>query len=234
MKRFAIFLLAAIIPATMALSQPNDFDSQLSGLRKNIIAVCGRLQAAGPETVPAQMAAAVDSIISGWKSFKEIYQDNPPQAYANDPAWKGYFAEAADNFALMRAKASEANYKRATQFCGLNCALFVKIHQVNGVETVTDRLFSLRQAIMTAKAMTAAGNKKGAVRLLERHLKDFDQMPVSYMDASKVPEAKTDIALLKKDYAGMLKAVNALDKNTGSNEFIKYLGQFNNIYVKYI
>ena len=236
MKRTALFVMltATLLPAVAALAQPNDFDSQLSGLRKNIIAVCGRLQAAGPETAPVQMAAAVDSIISGWKSLQETYQDNPPQAYANDPAWKGYFAEAADNFALMRAKASEANYKRAAQFCGLNCALFVKIHQVNGVETLTDRMFPLRQAMMLAKAMTAAGNKMGAVRLLKRHLKDFDQMPFGNMDAAKIPEAKTNMALLKKGYTGLLKTINQKEKKETESAFLQYLGQFNKIYVKYI
>lgn len=229
MKRIVMFMLmAAIIPATIAFSQPSEFDRQLSGLRKNIIAVCGKLQAAGPETVPAQMAAAVDSIITGWSSLKGSFQDNPPQIYANDPAWKGYFTEAADNFSLMKSRASEGNYKRAVQFCGLNCALFVKIHQVNGVETVTDRLFSLRQAIMTAKAMVSAGNNSGAVSLLKKHIPSFDKMPLA--SGEEKEKVNQDIASLKKGYKALTSTVAKQNKDVSMKEYNGYLKTFNQIY----
>jgi hypothetical protein len=235
MKRIVVLLMLAVaIPTGTALSQPNGFDSQLSALRKDIIAVCGRLQAGKPDGGPAQLAAAIDTIVAGWNVLKGSYRDNPPEVYANDPAWKGYFVEADDNFSLMRTKAAEGNYKRAVQFCGLNCALFVKIHQVNGAESVTDRLFSLRQAVKTVQAMVAAGNRRGAKLLLKRHRTDFDNMPGVKIYGIEGTEIRSDINLLKEGFIALIKTLDEENREVVNDVFVKYLTKFNGIYVKYI
>lgn len=234
MKRIVVLLtLAVAILTGTARSQSDGFDRQLSALRKDIVIVCGRLQAGKPDGGPAQLAVAIDTIVEGWNALKGSYRDNPPEVYANDPAWKGYFAEADDNFALMRTKAAEGNFKRAVQFCGLNCALFVKIHQVNGAESVTDRLFSMRQAIKTAQAMVSTGNRRGAKLLLKRHLTDFDNMPGVKISGIEDMDLRSDINLLKDGFIVLIKTLD--EKTEGGNDtFVKYLAKFNGIYVKYL
>jgi len=92
---------------TMAFGQGNGFDSELSGLRKNVIGMCAQLQASQPQESQEQLLKEIDGIISGWEGLATAYKNKPPAEYAKDPAWQGYFDEALDNFKIMRQKTAE-------------------------------------------------------------------------------------------------------------------------------
>ncbi len=233
MKKRIILVLACLLSSGLASGgmAADGFDKELSALRKAIIPMCAQLQAGKPAQSPEQLLKEMDAVAAGWQALEAKYAAEPPAAYAKDPAWKGYLAEAADNFAIMRAKTAAGDYKRAMQFCGLNCALFVKIHQVNGIVALTDKMFGIRQTLKNAQGMVAAGNRKGAAKLVDEAAKG-----VAELEGIKPPEAAekgawdSDLKVVKEAMVSL-----EADFKTGEYEkfdagFKKFLAVFNKIY----
>lgn len=231
-KRMIFALICLLLPGLVSRVMAADgFDKELSSLRKAIIPMCAQLQAGKPGQSPEQLLKEIDDIAAGWKALEAKYAAEPPAAYAKDPAWKSYFAEAADNFAIMRAKAADGDYKRAMQFCGLNCALFVKMHQVNAITTLADKMFAIRQGLKQAQGMAAAGNWRGAARLTDSAAKE-----VAGLEAVQPPEDAE-----KSAWSADLQAVKGvmasleIDFKTGEYEKFdaglkKFFAVFNKIY----
>ena len=233
MKKRMIFAMACLLSPGLAsgVMAADGFDKELSALRKDIIPMCAQLQAGKPAQSPEQLLKEIDAIAAGWKALETKYASEPPAAYAKDPAWKSYFAEAADNFSIMRAKAADGDYKRAMQFCGLNCALFVKIHQVNGIVTLTDKMFSIRQGLRNAQSMAVAGNRKGAAKLVEEAAKG-----VAELEGIKPPEG-AETGAWDADLRAVKEAMAALEADFETGEYAKFdaglkkfLAVFNKIY----
>jgi len=223
---------------TSTISQPSAvtvFAEELSSLRKKIIAACAQFQAGRPRESREQLLAEIDAIIAGWQAITAAYQGVPPSEYAHDPSWQGYFAEALDNFELMRAKAEQGNYKRATQFCGMNCGLFVTMNQVNGIDRFSDRMFLLRKQAKTATDMALANNRNGAMMAL----KQADGLLVNLLAAGHPPgmdpEAfQADLKRLEKAYQAFAASLRTEGKDAIVPAFKEFLKIFGEIYLRVI
>ncbi|MGQ9534390.1 MAG: hypothetical protein ACUVTF_04035 [bacterium] len=216
-------------------SQENSFDAELSALRKKIVGVCAQLQAGQPRESHEQLLGEVDWVIGEWSSLTNKYKDNPPAEYTKDPEWKNYFSEAFDNFSIMKQKIENKDYKRAAQFCGMNCALFVKIHQINGKITMTDLMFTMRQHLKMAMSMAKAGNWRDAKKNMN-DARELIQVMVKLPVPTGIEKQKylVDVDLLKKSYSELNEVFSKEETDQLNQQFKKFLGIFNAIYLKYL
>ncbi len=220
---------------TQSVVKNSTFQSELSGLRKSIVPMCAQLQVSTPAVSQEKLLGEIDLIISKWKTMTETYKTNPPAEYAKDPSWQGYFAEALDNFQIMRERTEQGNYKRATQFCGMNCGLFVTMNQVSGVDKASDKMFMVRKNVKTMMDMIKAGNWKGAT-----HVKEHTAEIVKAMMASKAP-AESDIATFGQDMKSINSAYEAFtgtfekkDAKDSGEKFMAFMKTFSGSYSKYL
>jgi len=231
-----VFVVLAVLTTLCGLSfAQTSFDSELSGLRKNIISMCAQLQAGQPKESQEQLLKEIDEIIAGWGKITDTYKNTTPSEYSKDPAWKSYFDEALDNFQIMRQKVEGKDYKRATQFCGLNCALFVKIHQVNGRTTLADKMFGLRQNVRMAVSMAKAENWQGAQEIL----KQCDKQLQDIKKFSKPPTTdettyQSDISQVEQSYNSLKGVIDKRDIQEIDKQLKSFLGNFGKVYLRYI
>jgi len=232
-------LLGAFSFGFAADAQPvvksSTFQSELSSLRKKIVPMCAQLQAGKPAVSQENLLADIDSIISGWKAMTEAYKTNPPAEYAKDPSWQSYFPEALDNFEIMRARTEQQNYKRAMQFCGMNCGVFVTMNQVNGVDKASDKMFMVRKNAKMMMDMIKAGNWKGAA-----HVQEHTVEMVKAMMASTAP-AGTDKAAFEQDMKNIKAAYDAFigtfekkDAKEAGEKFMAFMKTFGGAYSRYL
>jgi hypothetical protein len=235
MKKSIVLAVALLVYTFGVAFAENTFDSQLSSFRKSIIGMCAQLQAGQPKESQEQLLKEIDGIIGGWEGMSAAYKNTPPAEYAKDPAWKGYFDEALDNFKIMRQKAEAKDYMRAMQFCGQNCGLFVKIHQVNGRVTLSDKMFTVRQNVKLAMSMAKSGNWHGASQLLKRTAELFaeiDMLPVP-ADIDKT-SYRGDVRHLRSIFNALAVVVGKKNLNDTDVQFKTFLGEFGKLYIKYI
>jgi len=231
-----VFAVITMLIGICGLSySENSFDNELSNLRKNVIGMCAQLQTGQLRENQEQLLKEIDDIISSWKEFTDKYKNTPPAEYGKDPDWKSYFDEALDNFQIMRQKVEEKNYNRAMQFCGLNCALFVKIHQVNGISTLTDKMFTLRQHLKLTLSMAKASNWAGAKEIMENASKNLQEIKKLATPANvDKKEYLNDIKLLDDSFAQLKSMFNTKDIKKFGEQFKTFLNTFNKLYLKYI
>lgn len=131
----------------------------------------------------------------------------------------------------MRAKAAAGNYKRAMQFCGLNCALFVKIHQVNGIVTLADKMFAIRQGLKSAQGMAAAGNSKGAANLVEAAAKGAAELEgIKPPEGAETKAWAEDISAVQSAMALLRQELKTEEAGRFDEVLKKFLSVFNRIY----
>jgi len=233
-----LLVMGFIVLCSMGLSsaQEKTFDSELSGLRRNIIAMCAQLQAGQPKENQEQLLKEVDNIISSWEGITTKYKNNPPKEYSKDPAWQSYFDEALDNFKIMRQKAEGKDYKRAMQFCGQNCALFVKIHQVNGKTNIADLMFAVRQNVRLAVSMAKAGNYTGAKESIGQGLIQLKKIEKYKNTSNKTNEKEniSDVKYLKQIFHKMKDIIDKQNTKEIDNQLKIFLNDFSKLYIKYI
>jgi hypothetical protein len=211
------------------------FQSDLSNLRKQIIPMCAQLQAGKPAVSQEKLLGEIDSIITGWKAITTTYANNPPAEYSKDPSWQSYFPEALDNFKIMRERTEQGNYKRAMQFCGSNCGLFVTMNQVNGVDKASDKMFMVRKNVKLMMDMIKAGNWKGAA-----HVKEHTAEMVSMMMASSAPAGadkavfEQEMTNIKAAYDGFTGAFEKKDSKEAGDKFMSFMKTFAGSYSKYL
>jgi hypothetical protein len=234
-KRFFVASFIVVVCLGLMFAQEKTFDSELSILRKSIIAMCAQLQAGQPKENQEQLIKEIDAIISGWEGITVAYKNNPPKEYAKDPAWKSYFDEALDNFQIMRQKVERKDYKRAMQFCGYNCALFVKIHQVNGRVSISDKMFAIRQNVRLAAAMAKAENWTGAQEIMKEcaiQLSSIKNLP--FPSSVNKAEYFSDIHKIEQAYSKMKDIIDKQDIKEIDNQLKIFMSDFGKIYIKYI
>ena len=234
MRKYLLFLsLVVLLLPGLSLAEEGAFDRELSTLRKNIIGMCAQLQAGKPKESQEQLLNDIDSIINTWLEMKKRYIENIPAEYSRDPEWKNYFDEAEDNFQIMRQNVEKQNYKRASQFCGQNCALFVKIHNVNGRVTITDKMFIIRQNIRTAVSMAKADNWKDAVTVISLNENILTGLK-NLCPAHKMKEFNVDSKTLFSINEELKKIMKEKNINKLNNQFKGMLEKFNKIYFTYL
>ena len=225
-----VALVFSVLLVSASFAGAKDFQKDLSVLRKGVIPMCSQLQNPGQITDNAQLLAKIDLIIAGWKEISEAYKNNPPAEYAKDPSWPGYFNEVLDNFEIMRAKTAKKEYKRAMQFCGLNCGIFVNIDQVNGIRKLSDQLFMLRKNVKLMREMSLAGNWPGAKRLGKNNEEIFEAM---FLEASaEGPDTKQELKPLQSGYQMFAENIKKNNAVAVEQSFKIFMKRFNGLYVK--
>ena len=214
---FTAFQISALAGPS-AENSNSRFQSDLSSLRKNVLPVCAQFQAGKPAESNDKLIADIDSIISKWKAMSDAYKNNPPAGYSKDPSWSGYFDEALDNFEIMRDKAGQGNYKRATQFCGMNCGLFVNMNQVSGIDKLSDKMFVLRKNAKLMMDMIKADNWKGAAHMNKHNDELVTVMPAEVASA----------------YNSFTKEIEKKDGAAAGKKFMEFLKIFGAAYSNYL
>lgn len=220
-----------------ALREPSvlGFAQELGSLRKMIIAMCAQLQAGKPLQSKEQLLAEIDRIIDGWKTMAVTYKDNPPREYAQDPAWKGYFINALDNFEIMRGKAESGNYDRAKEFCGMNCGLFVTMNQINGIEKISDRMFLLRKNVKMAMDMVNAGNMDGALATVKQTDALMEKIIAAARPTGMDPEAAAaELKRLDEAYRAFSVTMKGNKKEDTAVSFKMFFKTFGEVYLRFI
>jgi len=225
----------AIIMAAATGIMAADFQSDLSALRKKIVPMCAQLQAGKPAESQEALLGDIDAIIAGWTAMTENYKTNPPAEYAKDPAWQGYFGEVLDNFEIMRARTEQQNYKRAMQFCGMNCGVFVTMNQVNGVDKSSDKMFMVRKNAKTMMDMIKAGNWKGAGHV-QKHNEEMVKAMMSAAAPTGADQAafEQDLKSIKAAYDAFIGAVEKKDGKDAGEKFMAFMEAFGGVYSKYL
>ncbi len=230
----ALALLLATTPL-FAEEAPRDFPGELRTLRLNLVQACAQLQAGKPATDAAHLFGEIDAIIAAWQTMSATWRDTPPEAYASDPAWAGYFDEALDNFTIMRQRAEQGNYRRAAQFCGMNCRLFVNINQVNGIDKTSDRLFHIRMGARQMMERVRAANWQDAHKMLANTQNQFEQFVAAPpSDAAEAGDFAGDMQTIRDAFAPVADAVKSGDAAAAGAHFGPYLRTFREVYVKYL
>jgi hypothetical protein len=228
-----VFLLGTSI----CWAQENNFLKDLSGLRKKIIPMCAQLQVGSPAESDEQLLNEVDNILNDWNELSKRYKSNAPLEFSKDPAWRAYFDDIDDNFQIMRQKIADKDYKRATQFCGYNCGLFVHMNQVNGLLRFTDVMFNLRKTLKLQLDMAKAGNKQGVKKLnkqIDAQFKDLFafKAPIGGVNEKEFVQDQKILQSALLEYQNNV--IGAQDSTKLNEAFKKFIAIFNKIYYKYI
>jgi len=151
LRRFAVRLSLGLILASLsaplwAVASPGeDLESRLSAFRKGMIAACAQFQAGKPRESVAQFDAELAALEAAWAGLASDFREAPPTPYARDGKWPQYFDSVGENLQAMRAAVAGGRYGKAFETCGATCALFVTMHESNGISTVCDKLFEFRK-----------------------------------------------------------------------------------------
>jgi len=185
LKRLLSFLFGTLIVLSLPLSawgsaeSANDFENRLSAFRKDMIAACAQFQAGAPRESKEQFDRELIALQAAWASLAAAYQGAPPAAYAKDAKWPTYFGSVAENLAAMRAAVSDNRYNKAFEICGSTCALFVAMHESNGISTVCDKLFEFRKQAKLMLAQIKSGHADAAACRLPSLLAQRDAVVLS-------------------------------------------------------
>jgi len=228
---------AFLLATSICCAQENDFLKDLSSLRKKIIPMCAQLQAGSPAESDEQLLNEVDNIINDWNELSKRYKSNTPLEFSQDPAWRAYFDDIDDNFQIMRQKIARKDYKRATQFCGYNCGLFVHMNQVNGLLRFTDVMFNLRKTLKLQLDMAKAGNKLGVKKLNNEINTQFKELfafraPIGGVNEKEFVQDKKLLQTALLEYQNAV--IRAQAPDSPAEAFKKFISVFNKIYYKYI
>lgn len=228
MKRFVMVIF--LIVSSIGMGRAEDgFDNDLSIFRKKVFINCAELQKSNVVTHKI-MLNQIDQILSTWDTISSKYKNNPPQEYSGDPGWTLYFDEAKDNFMLMRENLAKKNIKRAVQFCGSNCMLFVKIHKINGTETLSDKMFDLRSAAKMLLLMASAGNWKGVDNQSIKCNSLMKELTIFAQNHVKNGKQKDSVKKVGELWNGFIQKVQSHDIKTIKDGWVEFLTHYNQIY----
>lgn len=233
---FFLFLICLVPSLVMtADEQALQFGTELSLFRKDLIKTCALFKDSLKPDEQKLVLGEIENIMVKWQKLNEAFAQNPPAEYAKDPAWRGYFVLATDNFLIMQQKAQAGHFARAKEFCGSNCGVFVQMNQINGIERISDQLFMLRKNGKTALAMLKAGNTKGAQKLI----KQCDAI-LTVLKAMQPPKGMTvqdcaaELQQVEASYIRFTEAVNLTDNMIANKTFDDFLKVFSVVYPKFI
>lgn len=162
----SLFFALTVSSVANATAVAGNFEEELSSFRKGMIAACAQFQAGAPRESKEQFAKELIALQAAWASLAAEYREAPPAAYAKDVKWPTYFGSVAENLAAMRAAVSDNRFSKAFEICGSTCALFVTMHETNGISTVCDRLFEFRKQAKLMLAQINSGHADAAASRL--------------------------------------------------------------------
>lgn len=155
------YLTILFLLSSFTFSQTNSFDKDAVPWHKKAVMTCGMLR--DMQTFDQQkMLNNLIELSDELKTLQDKYADNPSSEYANDPLWKTYFEDLADNISIVKERVEKKQYRLVSNYCGNFCRIFGRMHKNNGTTDLTDVMFSFRSEIRMAMDMFNAKNIKGA------------------------------------------------------------------------
>lgn len=159
-KSIIYFTLLLFVTSTLVFAETNSFDKESAPWHKKAIMTCGMLR--NMKTFDQQkMLKNLDELSIELNALQKKYADNPPLEYSNDPLWKIYLEDFADNIAIVKERVEKKQYRLAQNYCGNFCRIFGRMHKNNGLTDLTDLMFNLRAEIKGAMDMYNAQNANG-------------------------------------------------------------------------
>jgi hypothetical protein len=171
---FGLVLVILELPLWAAARPGEDFENRLSAFRKGMIAACAQFQAGKPRESKEQFDTELAALEAAWAGLASDFREAPPGLYAGDGKWPQYFDSVRENLQAMRAAVAGRRYGKAFETCGATCALFVTMHESNGISTVCDKLFEFRKQAKLMLAQIKSGHADAAASRLPSLLAQRD------------------------------------------------------------
>lgn len=215
-------------PLTTSIT--SDFDKDVADFRRTLRATCGKLQS--PKAASVIRSEDLDLLKDHWSKLQTYYTMHRPDRYANDRRFVARMDEIHSQFATMNDQYRNGRYESAVAACGKACALFVSMHEENGLIYASDKLFILRKSCKTALAAFDSGGASATLGGLQLLLFQRDQMllapcPESPGECTSYTEAIHRISARVDDLAIAQRRANKLEIRAA---LVALLTQINNDY----
>lgn len=242
MRRSAVvvflgLVLAASASPSWAARSSGDFEDSLSVFRKGMIAACAQFQAAKPRESGEQLDAELVALETSWANLTSDFLEAPPAPYAGDAKWPQYLDSVRENLQAMQAAVAGGRYGKAFEICGSTCALFVTMHETNGISTVCDRLFEFRKQAKLMLAQIKSGHADAAASRLPSLLTQRDAVLLAPMPEKAAGEKDEYLRLVREFSSSVDAFATALVNDTPAAALTSYeamMKAFASVYNRYI
>lgn len=219
-----LFVLFAFALSSFAFAQTNSFEKDAALWHKKAIMTCGMLR--DMKTFDQQkMLKNLEELSTELATLQAKYAENPPAEYANDPLWKNYFEDLADNIAIVKERVEKKQYRLVQNYCGNFCRIFGRMHKNNGLTDLTDLMFSLRAEIRGAMDMFNAQNFKGTKESLSS-VKNLLNKVIAKADEKNSADFNELLKPLKDAAASWIDAVEKDNKQGVMESFNNFIKAF--------
>ncbi len=228
-KIFTLIFAMTVGFASFAKAQDSPFDKDAAPWHKKAVMTCGMLRDAKTFD-KGKMLKNLDELSTELGTLQTKYANNPPVEYSNDPLWKSYFEDFADNISVVKERVENGQYRLAQNYCGNFCRIFGRMHKNNGLTDLTDLMFSLRAEIRMDMDMFNAQNYKGA----GDGAKLVRQLLSRVVKKTEVKNSKGFDLLFQPLASSAESWINALidgDKKTAVESFDRFMGAFAKPYI---
>lgn len=155
-----VSMLTAAWAADTVVTRPSlaAFDADVAVYRRVVRQYCAIVQKMmiAPSVDAAQQAEGLKLLAEARRQWPEIeskYAANPPAEYAGDKTFRARLHDFGNALEDMDRALAAGDARRSFQACGFGCALFVHMHEQNGLNYALDKLFHLRADIKTTAAV---------------------------------------------------------------------------------
>ena len=232
MKKHALKLgvsVVMLLTSGLALGEEKGFEAESHQWRMKAVMTCGMLR--DPKALdPSKVLTALGDIDKEWAAISGKYLNSPPKEYASDPLWKAYFEDLSDNVVVVRERVEKKQYRLAQKNCSQFCMTFSRMHQTNGVSTLTDQLFGWRMGMNGAQDMMNAGNAQGAKASLDAlgKMRDGLQRQLALPANAKLADLQKPVMAAYDVWAA---AMNAGDAKKAGAAFMDFMGVFPKLFM---
>jgi hypothetical protein len=218
-----------LLSSSAALGDEKGFAAESHQWRMKAVMTCGMLR--DPKSLdPSKVLTALGEIDKEWTAISGKYLNTPPKEYASDPLWKAYFEDLADNVVVVRERVEKKQYRLAQKNCSQFCMTFSRMHQTNGMSTLTDLLFGWRMGMNGAQDMMNASNAPGAKASLDvlGKMRDGLQRQLGLPANAKLAGLVKPVMAA---YDVWVAAVNAGDARKAGSAFMDFMGVFPKLFM---
>jgi len=242
-RRFAVGLsfslvLVGLPPSALASARPaGDFETRLSAFRRGMIAACAQFQVGKPRESVEQFNAELAALEAAWAGLASDFREAPPALYAGDAKWPQYFDSVRENLQAMRAAVAGGRYGKAFETCGATCALFVTMHESNGISTVCDKLFEFRKQAKLMLGQIKNGHPEAAGLRLPALLAQRDAVLLTPVPGKAAAERDEYLRLVREFSNSVDAFATALVNDTPAATLASYeamMKAFTGAYNRYI
>jgi hypothetical protein len=243
LRRFAVGLSLGLVlvglaaPLWAAARAGEDFESRLSAFRKGMIAACAQFQVGKPRESVEQFDAELAALEGTWASLASDFREAPPALYAGDAKWPQYFDSVRENLQAMRASVASGRYGKAFETCGATCALFVTMHESNGISTACDKLFEFRKQAKLMLGQIKNGHPEAAGLRLPALLAQRDAVLLTPVPGKAAGERDEYLRLVREFSNSVDAFATALVNDTPAGALTSYeamMKAFTAFYNRYV